>query len=386
MFKHLYSRFLDANPGVLHFAAHSHYYWPDVSREAHLQYWDDSARLVDRKWEYLLEQVIPEAQQHVADRLQTAQPRQVVFAPNTHELVYRLLSCFPDRHPLKVLTTDSEFYSFDRQVRRLEEIGRADVTRVASEPFETFEERFLQSLEKGLPDLVFLSSIFFNSGLGLNSIERVAESARRRDCTLIIDGYHEVGALPVDLSQLGDDLFYLGGGYKYLQSGEGVCFLHVPRSTSLVPANTGWFAEFAELSARRPGQVGFANDGWRFAGATFDPSGIYRFNAVMRMFADHGLDSTTIHRTVMKLQQRFLVEMDRTGHDLIQRKYLVDSPAMRRGHFLALDLGSPRLASELAAQLAAHDVICDVRQSRIRFGFGLYQDEADVEEFFRRLA
>ena len=44
-------RFLAANPGRLHFAAHSHHPWPDVTRQAVLDGWDDAARLMDRKWD-----------------------------------------------------------------------------------------------------------------------------------------------------------------------------------------------------------------------------------------------------------------------------------------------------------------------------------------------
>ena len=41
----------------------------------------------------------------------------------------------------------------------------------------------------------------------------------------------------------------VGGGYKYLQLGEGNCFLRVPPGTRMRPVLTGWFAEFA--AARR---------------------------------------------------------------------------------------------------------------------------------------
>ena len=44
-----FSRFRDADPDRLHFAAHSHAYWPDVTRDAQLEVWDDAARLVDEK-------------------------------------------------------------------------------------------------------------------------------------------------------------------------------------------------------------------------------------------------------------------------------------------------------------------------------------------------
>jgi hypothetical protein len=49
--KTLYQRFLDGHKGKLHFAAHSHHFWPDVTREAQLAYWDDCARLSDEKWD-----------------------------------------------------------------------------------------------------------------------------------------------------------------------------------------------------------------------------------------------------------------------------------------------------------------------------------------------
>ena len=40
-----FSRFLGTEPDRLHFAAHSHHPWPDVTRDAQVQAWDDAARL-----------------------------------------------------------------------------------------------------------------------------------------------------------------------------------------------------------------------------------------------------------------------------------------------------------------------------------------------------
>src|SRR5512134_3036809 len=122
MLKSHYSRFFTAAPGRLHFSAHSHHYWPDVTRDAVLQYWDDAARLSDSKWEHVFGEVVPRAQRHVARLLGLSRPQDVAFGPNTHELVWRALSCVR-RRPLRVLTTDSEFLSFTRQLGRLEEEG-----------------------------------------------------------------------------------------------------------------------------------------------------------------------------------------------------------------------------------------------------------------------
>ncbi|HBN88652.1 MAG TPA: selenocysteine lyase, partial [Rheinheimera sp.] len=92
MYQQFYQRFLQANAGKQHFACHSHHYWPDVTRDAMLEYWDDTARLVDDKWQYIFAEKVPQTQQLIADILQLPQPEQIVFAPNTHELVMRLLS------------------------------------------------------------------------------------------------------------------------------------------------------------------------------------------------------------------------------------------------------------------------------------------------------
>ena len=61
-----FTRFLEAAPERLHFAAHSHHAWPDVSFEAQQQAWLDAARLADDKWGHVFSDVIPKAQRHVA--------------------------------------------------------------------------------------------------------------------------------------------------------------------------------------------------------------------------------------------------------------------------------------------------------------------------------
>src|SRR5438067_2107504 len=127
-----FSRFQAANPGRLHFAAHSHHPWPDATEDAHARYWSDSAALADRKWEKkVFGEVVPKAQAHVARLLRLPDPRQVAFAPNTHEFVTRLYSCFEPGRKLRVLTSGAEFHSFRRQTRRLAEAGQVTVEEIA---------------------------------------------------------------------------------------------------------------------------------------------------------------------------------------------------------------------------------------------------------------
>jgi selenocysteine lyase/cysteine desulfurase len=380
-FKPHYSRFLGGLGPRLHFCAHSHHPWPDCTREAHIRAWDDAAARADEKWGIVLREMIPGAQAAIAGVLGLPVAENVAFAPNTHEFVCRLLSCLPDKP--KILTTDSEFHSFARQTARLEEDG-ASVTRIPVEPFATFPERFAREAEKGVWDMAFLSQVFFNSGhrLSVDELERIS-AVVKEPALLVVDGYHGFMAAPTDFSRLAHSAFYLAGGYKYAQAGEGVCFMAVPPGCALRPRNTGWFADFAGLEKGISSPVGYGEGGWRFWGSTFDPSGLYRWNAVAAWRNSLGLTVERSDAHARTLQARFLALLAEKPRGPFWTGALVSSDLSRLGHFLTfLVPGAPALSKRLADELG---VLTDARGDRLRFGFGLYHDEADVDELFRRL-
>jgi kynureninase len=368
--KQHFSRFLEALPGRLHAAAHSHHPWPDVSFEAHQQAWLDAAGLMDDKWEKVFAEVIPEAQGHVARRLGLSDPATVAFAPTTHELLMRLLSCLPE---LRVLTTDAEFHSFTRQMRRLEEDGLAQVERVAAEPFGSFPERFGEALVRGGHSLVFFSHVHFNSGYVIPDVEALVTAASP-DAMVVVDGYHGFMALPTDLSAIEGRAFYMAGGYKYAMAGEGACFLHCPSDWCPRPRDTGWFAGFEGMAEAQREEVPYPADGSRFLGATLDPAPLYRFNAVQRWLDELGVTVDAIHAHVGRLQKLLLDRLGETWQAaLVPRGPEVDD----RGNFLTF-----RLPEAGAAYRRLHDagVITDYRHDRLRIGFGIYHDESDVEQ------
>jgi selenocysteine lyase/cysteine desulfurase len=384
LLKSHYSRFLSVRPGRLHFAAHSHHPWPDVTRQAVLDCWDDAARLMDRKWDRVFGEVVPRAQAHVARILGLSRSGGVAFAPNTHELVVRLISCLEDLPALRILTTDGEFHSFTRQVARLEELPRVSVTRVPTRPFETFDARFREAAADPGFDLVFLSHVFFDSGFVVEDLAGIVGAVPRPETLVAVDGYHAFCALPVSLGAVEDRAFYLGGGYKYAQSGEGACFLHVPAGCPLRPVNTGWFATFGALAEAQPRTVAYADDAFRFWGATFDPTGIYRFNAVMDWLQGLGVTVSEVHSHVRGLEERFLHHLERLRLPALPAASLVTPRSLaRQGHFLTFELPGAR---DLADALAGRDVVVDVRGDRIRFGFGPYHEPADVDSLAERLA
>ena len=378
-FKQFYQGFLAANPNVQHYACHSHHYWPDVTRDAVLRYWDDSARLVDDKWEHIFGVEVPAVQKLIAQELKLQHPSQIVFASNTHELLFRLLTAFSWQKDLKVLTTDSEFHSFSRQIARLGEEPNVQVVRVAAEPFATFPERFVKAAAALQPDLVFVSQVFFNSGVALTDLTGLVDSvADTCPATIAVDGYHGFMAIPTDLSSLEGRIFYLAGSYKYAQGGEGCCFMVVPQHNNFRPIYTGWFAEFGALSAAKTGTVQYSQDGYQFAGATMDFTALYRLRAVLELYQEQQISTELVHQHVQGLQEHFLQCLDEIGHLWLNRQTLLHNNGVDHGHFLTFRGPSAADVAEMSQFLTQHHIKTDYRGDRLRFGFAIYHDIADI--------
>lgn len=381
MLKAHYPTFLASIGDTLHVTAHSHHPWPDVTRAAHLQYWEDSARLTNRKWqEKVFGEVVPEAQAHVARHLDLREPRRIALAPNTHEFVARLYSCLDWSRRPRVLTTTSEFHSFARQTRRLEETGRLEVTRVPVEPYATFRARFAAAL-RAPHDMVFLSHVFFDSSFVVEGLDELLSGAPAATI-VVVDGYHAFMAIPIGLGRLGERIFYTAGGYKYAQAGEGACFLAIPAGCELRPVFTGWYSDFGRLSGAQGEAVGYGADAMRFWGSTFDASGLYRFNAVMRWLRDLGVTAHEIHAHVEALEGRFLAGLADVPLARLPLASLTPPAGQSRGNFLTFDLDA---AEDVEQRLAGAGVVVDRRGRRVRFGFGVYHDAAFVDVLLARL-
>ncbi|MPZ54776.1 MAG: aminotransferase class V-fold PLP-dependent enzyme [Acidimicrobiia bacterium] len=366
--KEHFSRFFDADPHRLHFAAHSHHPWPDVTFDAHMAAWETAALLVDFKWDYIFDRVVPRAQRGVANILGLPDPSTIAFAASTHTLLTRLVSALPT--PTRILTTDAEFHSAARQFRRWEEASVASVDRVPAQPFATFPERFIAAA--GDHDLIFLSQVHFDSGYVTPDINTLV-AALPSDPVVVVDGYHGFMAVPTDLSAIADRIFYLAGGYKYAMAGEGACFLHAPPGWLPRPVDTGWFAGFDTMTEDQTG-VPYPLHGGRFAGGTFDSTGVFRLGAVLEWVEGLELTVEGIHDHVRGLQDDLLEGLPES----LTSTLLPERATQDRGNFLTFVLED---AGEIHRSMAAHGVVTDYRANRWRIGMGIYQDRSDIDRF-----
>lgn len=381
-FKEHFRLALEADPDRLHFAAHSHHLWPDVSFEAQKQCWMDAARLADRKWAMIFGEMVPRLQAKIARIVDLGGHDTLAFGPNTHGFIVRLLSCMPQDRPIRILTTDSEFHSFTRQIARLEEDGRAAVERIPARPYGSFTLRFIDAIASGQYDLIFFSQVFFNCGFLVRDLPAIVTAVPDPETMVVIDGYHGFLGVPTSLSRVRDRAFYLSGGYKYAMAGEGACFIHAPPGFAARPPDTGWLASFSALEQPQGG-VAYPTDGARFLGATFDPSGLYRLEAVIDMLRAHKISVADIRAHAHRLQQRFVTGLAELGLPALGPEQLLVPLAERdRGQFLTFETAE---ADAVYQRLMDANIVTDHRGERLRFGFGLYQDTEDVDRLLERL-
>lgn len=361
----------------LMFSGHSHQAWPDVALEGLREGFLEAASLVDEKWSNAFHktEVLRSYLRHFYDD----PDGKYTLSQNTHDVLVRLLSSFDWKNG-RIITTDGEFHTVFRQTKRLEDIG-VRVDRISVFPLESILDRFEQALKESAT-VAIVSRVFFSNALILNELPAIAKLCREKGVPLIIDDYHGTNVIPISLRESDMmDTFWLIGGYKYLQWGEGNCFLRFPKDCALKPVITGWFSTFGTLTLDR-NKVGIQfDDGDNlFLGGTYDPISQYRAAKVVGFFNEMGLDPSVLEHQYRSQVQMFLDAFRELDIPKGRLELLHDVPATSRGGFVALK--SP-VAGEIRTKLKEYGMFTDHRGEVLRIGFAPYISSTQIEESVR---
>jgi kynureninase len=339
---------------------HSHQAWPDVGRAGVVEAWEDAARHVDEKWERAFAKA-----ERVREgfRVWLDEPSaEIALDQNTFGLVLRFLSALDLERRPRLVTTSGEFHTLRRLMARLAEEELLDIFVEPARPAETLAERLAAEADRTTA-AVLVSAVLFEDSRIVPGLDELARECREYEVELLVDVYHAFGVMRVPLPET---VWIIGGGYKYLQLGEGNCFLRLPpHADELRPRFTGWFSEFAELAAdKRPGAVEYPKGGMRFAGATYDPTSHYRAARVFDFFAEQGLTPEALRENYIR-QTTLLADA-------------LDVPGAREdyGGFLALEVPN---AEELSRLLANDGVMTDSRGRYLRLGPAPYLADSQLE-------
>jgi kynureninase len=360
---------------------HSHQAWPDVAREGQLEAFEDAARHVDEKWDHAFAKAerVRDGFRHLLD-----DDGPIALAQNTHELVTRFLSALDLRGRPRLVTSEGEFHTLRRQLARLDEEG-LDVVRVPVDPVETLAERMAAEVDERA-SAVLVSAVLYETARIVPQLDELARACAAAGVELLVDAYHALGALPFTVAEHRlEHAWIVGGGYKYLQLGEGNCFMRLPPlAETMRPVFTGWFAEFDELASEHDAAgVSYGRGASRFAGSTYDPTSHYRAARVFDFFRERALSpeflrSVSLHQR--GLLARLVDELE-TPESVLTRDRVTSQE--RFGGFLALECQQAEL---VARQLADEGVLTDARGRYLRLGPAPYLSDEQLQAGVERLA
>lgn len=154
----------------------------------------------------------------------------VVLMPNPSHAVNLIAKSFPLKEGDEVLATDIEYGACDRAWQfYCDKVGAVYKRQPIRFPLESTED-FIQQLFAGLSSrtrLVYISHITSSTGLRL-PVEEVCNIAKEKGVMVCIDGAHVPGHIPLDLQNLGVDI-YTGACHKWMLTPKGCSFLYVKK-------------------------------------------------------------------------------------------------------------------------------------------------------------
>ncbi|HEX6137405.1 MAG TPA: aminotransferase class V-fold PLP-dependent enzyme [Casimicrobiaceae bacterium] len=272
-----------------------------------------------------------------------------------------------DQRP-RVIATRGEFDSLDVILREYARRGRIELSLVEARPGERFDTADILAAIGTRVDLVVVSQVVFNTGQRLDAIEAIVAAAHRAGGRVLLDVYHSLGALPVDVTALDVD-FAVGGSYKYLRGGPGACFLYLhPRHLdgSLRTLDIGWFAKREPFAYERPDPPQYAAGGDAFLESTPPVITCYQARAGQRLAL--ALDPARV-RAYSLAQQRRLVEL------LAARGIAARGGTEDRGAFVVV---TDARAETWCDRLAQRGIVTDARGNHLRLCPDVLTTEAEL--------
>src|SRR3984957_4121992 len=274
----------------------------------------------------------------------------------------------------KVVVSDFEFPT-NAQIWHAQEPRGARVVHVPRAadgyiPLELFEKAIDESTQ-----LVAVTHVCFRNGAKLD-IPGIARLAHARGARMLVDCYQSVGSVDIDVKAWDVD-FAVGGMLKYLLGTAGIGFMYVRDALvpSLLPTNSGWFAQAQitamDITANRP-----APNARRFEAGTPPVVNCYAAEAGLKFLLAVG--TPAIEKRNYALTRRCMQKLEEIGWPSI-----TPPQDERRGATVALP---SRDSARLTAELMKRDIVTSHRDANVRASFHFYNSDDEVDAFVGAVA
>ena len=297
-----------------------------------------------------------------------AKSSEVSMHTNISSLQSMLISCFDfSGRRNKIVYTDMEFPSVMYVYEKFATAQGARLKIVSSDDGITVRtQKLLDAIdEKTL--LVPVSHVLFKSGY-IQDIEAIIEKAHRCGALVILDAYHSVGTIPVDVHTLDVDIL-VGGVLKWLCGGPGGAFLWVRPSLlkKLEPKVTGWVAHQQPFAFETT--MKYRGDAFKFLNGTPAIPALYAAQEGPKIISKVGIEKI---RAKSKHQTALLIDKARSYGFTI---FTPSNPEQRAG---TVTFNVPH-AYQVSRELLRKNIMVDYREGGgIRLAPHFYNSDDEI--------
>jgi len=330
--------------------------------QRYLTDWDEKGA----PWDLWVE--LAESARHRFARLLNASTDEIAVTTSVSAGVSSLLSGL--RHPdgrNKIVMSDFEFPTIGQNIHAQELLG-TKVEHVPAAADVTIPlDRLADSIDEETA-LVAITHVCFRNG-SKTDVKAVVDLAHEAGALVLLDSFQAVGAIPIDVRELGVD-FVVGGTLKYLLGSAGLAFLYCRADLlpAIIPIQTGWFAD-EDIFAMDIHDYSPAPTAAKFESGTPPVPSIYAGVAGMDLMDEVGIARTESH--VEGLTSRLIEGLDRVGAEVVTPR----DPS-QRGPMIAVATTD---APKMVATLAEEGILTSPRDGNIRLSWHCYNSAEDVE-------
>lgn len=224
--------------------------------------------------------------------------------------------------------------------------------------------------------LVMVNRVLYRSS-ALVDAKEVCRIARERGALSFVDDYHGLGIVPLDLHDLGCDL-YTAGVLKWMCGGPGLAFLYARRELlpRLEPTVTGWFATADPFSFDLE-RLQYHPSARRLEHGTPPAPVVFLAQGGMDVISE--VTPERIRARQGELTDHVIERADAVGLP-------VRTPRDPRARGGVVNVGVGPEAERICHALLDRDVCTDFRGDGLRISPHFFNTEADVDRCFDELA
>jgi kynureninase len=302
----------------------------------------------------------------------SAPPKTIVMNQNVSTIMSVIASCFdytPERNKIvyEALQFPTVSYVWQAEARR-----GAKCELVASKDGMTIDADAMCAAIDEHTLAVPMSHVVFSSAY-IQDAKKICARAKQVGAHVILDCYQSIGAIPVDVVDLGV-AFACGGSVKYMCGGAGAAWLYVRPDLieQFAPRVTGWFGNESPFAFTMPDQS-YAEGVWRYMGGTPAVAALYQSRAGQAIVGEIG--ARKIRDKSLVMTQKCIDWVDELGMKL-------NSPraADQRGGSVVFDfVGS----ADVCRELNRRKFFCDHRPGvGLRIAPHFYTKAEEIELLF----